>query len=213
MRTSKLSTHTSSVANNGIVLFGEGYTEYYFYDRCINTIANASIKKPAVIKIKNVEGFGNFIHYPRNCLKGFILPNNKGIEFTVFLCYDTDVFELQRQPSINWGRVIKEIKFPRVTNAICIEQKYSIEDWILKDLRGVLDYLKLPYDVPIPTGRGIDVLKSLYKKADNIYVHGEQRDSKKLVNSLDFDLIIVSIWDEIQSILTAFNIHDKSIFK
>ena len=203
---------TSNAANDGIVVFGEGYTEYFFYKRCINYMYDVSPKKPPVKEIRNVEGFGNFIHYPQNYLKGFILPKNKGINFHVFLCYDTDVFDFKMQPNIDWNRVKKEIKTSRITHVAQIEQKYSIEDWIIRDIKGVLNYLGLPANTPIPTGRGIDILKNLYNKAHRLYIHGEQRESQKLINALDFKIIIVSLWNELSPFLSFFGITDKSIF-
>ena len=48
-----------------------------------------------------------------------------------------------------------DLKNAGANRVIHIKARYSIEDWFLKDYSGILTFLRLPQDTPLPGGTGI----------------------------------------------------------
>ena len=95
-----------------VVLFVEGDTEAEFYKLLINYYREKSNNPFPEVKIINLKGIGRFEARVISKLKNEILKDKKykGLEISVFCCYDTDVFELAKKPPTNWTKVRKGVK-------------------------------------------------------------------------------------------------------
>lgn len=94
--------------NRCLVLFVEGDTEWEFYTR---VIANAREKKEnkkldTHIECKNVNGVGGFKNIAlRKFEKDIKVKYGRECRYTIVLCSDTDVFELEQKPPVDWDEV------------------------------------------------------------------------------------------------------------
>ncbi len=100
--------------SEGIVLFVEGETEEEFYSCLIDYLRglcpNCKSKLEEIIII-NASGIGNYKSKVCRKFENEILIKYSHISsFTVFLCYDTDVFEYATKPPINRKEVEKQLK-------------------------------------------------------------------------------------------------------
>lgn len=179
-----------------VVIFIEGYTEKEFYKELVEIMRmHCGGKFDCSIEIENAKGIGQ---YKRKVLGTFdkrIKPKNPDAQFFVALCHDQDVFELEKNPPVNWDSV-KKAFCERGVKEICeIKAEKAIEDWFLYDVEGILKYLRLPQDTKIPKGSGADKLKELFKKANKLYVKGER--SAGLVQALNMELILSNICPDV----------------
>ena len=67
----------------------------------------------------------------------------KNCEFTVVLCSDTDVFELEQKPPVNWKDIQNKILSAGAKTVIMVKARESIEDWFLYDVDNIISFLKL----------------------------------------------------------------------
>ncbi len=199
--------------SRGVVIFIEGDTEAEFYSKIINylhSIAPLQRFKVDRLIIRNLKGIGNYKNRVKRVYENEITGRNPGVNFTVVLCYDTDVFDLSSKPPVVWPEVERELKASGVKTIIHIKAKRSIEDWFLLDIRGVLQFLKLPENTGIPKTVGSETLKVLFKKAGKVYIKGSA--TKGFVDALDIKAIIEMICQEIKKLCKELGIkciHNK----
>ncbi|UOE42122.1 hypothetical protein MTP09_05665 [Chryseobacterium suipulveris] len=175
-----------------VVLFVEGDTEAEFYKLLISYYRSKSNKNFPEIKIINLKGIGRFEAKVISKLKNDILKDKKfaGFEINVFCCYDTDVFELAKKPPTNWAKVRKGIKELGIKSFYEIKSEKMIEDWFIKDLDGICDFLKLKRPKKV-SQEGLKVLKDLFKASNKIYQKGSY--THKFLEKLDLAKIIASL--------------------
>lgn len=111
-------------------------------------------------------------------------------EFYVALCYDQDVFEMGKNPPVNWKEVKKAFLNSGVKEVHLIKAIHSIEDWFLCDMEGIFQYLRLPANTKISGGNGYERLKALFKKGRKIYIKG--KTSGNFVQALDVEKILLN---------------------
>lgn len=191
-----------------ITIFVEGETEEELYTSFI--IPNIRSKIPSgrfndlYTSVYNVRGFGGFKKDALMKFKKDILEKNPDCEHLLFLCYDTDVFEVASKPPINWQQVEKQLISIGAQKVIHICAKKSIEDWILYDLTNICRWLRLPADT-MPKGKnGYEKLKYLFKKANKVYVKGKKVQG--FLARLDINIIIDSVKEEIKSLYSEFGV-------
>ena len=85
----------------------------------------------------------------------------------MFLCYDTDVFEFEQHPKINWLEVEKILNKNGAKKVIQIKAKKSIEDWFLCDTESIIRFPKLPSNTKVNGRNGQEKIKNLFKKLIN----------------------------------------------
>jgi len=125
----------------GIIFFVEGDTEVEFYKKMIQYLhgkkGRFNIEKILTENIKGITNYKSKINRTFNKRTIVEYPNH---EFTVFLCYDTDVFEYEQHPKIDWKEIEKDLKANGAVRVIHVEANKSIEDWFLKDEKNIKFY-------------------------------------------------------------------------
>ena len=124
-------------------------------------------------------------------LKNEYIPTaqNGGYKIKTVCCsYDTDVFEVKQPQIVKWDAIGKSVKRMGIDEFIRVGVKSSIEDWILDDVYGVCNYLRLKL-VPssLKGTSGYQKLLDLYNKARKTYKKGYE--TKELINALDMSAI------------------------
>lgn len=193
--------------SKGIVIFLEGDTEEAFYSKIIEQLHSYAPDgkfKTDKLLIKNLRGIGNYKKKVKRIFVNEILPSNPNTDFIVVLCYDTDVFELSAKPPVIWSDVDKTLMEIGAKKVIHIKSKHSIEDWFLFDKEGLLRYLKLPTKTIIPTGSGIKIIQTLFKKADKVYIKGLH--AKGFIDNLNVKIIMSIICRELKNLCNELGI-------
>lgn len=176
------------MADKVIVLLVEGPTEIEFYKAVVKYAHDKmGVLLGCSFEYKDMHGIGN---YKKDALRKVkkIQQDNAASDIYVLMCIDTDVFELSKKPPFDKKAVKIALEEAGVKQVHYIEARQSIEDWFLTDLTGVLSYLRLPADTKRPKGKGQDILKSLFKKANKIYVKGGKTEG--FIGKLDISKII-----------------------
>lgn len=189
-----------------VIIFIEGDTEEEFYKRLLQEIRiKAGGTLPCKVEIKNVKGVGQYKVKVSRIFERRIKKQYPNAEIDIFLSYDTDVFELGKKPPVNWDEVVETL-YGLGANAVHrIEAKKSIEDWILYDIEGIRDFLKLPKKQKLDGYHGTSGLQQLFKKANKTYVKGN--NSMGLVQSLDFKVIFPKICSEIRELCLTLGLN------
>lgn len=179
-----------------IILVLEGETEDVFYRRMLNYLYEHIIRNPIVpkydVEVILARGVGNIGVRAVQTFKKKYQSIDK-IEYIVFCCYDTDVFENGRMPRL-WTQNTKQ-KFldAGATRVHSIEAVHMIEDWYLCDYENILRYLKLPRGsmpkrvLSLPGCNAAKKMGYLYRCARQVYQKGYAVDD--LTANLDIDRI------------------------
>lgn len=117
-------------------------------------------------------------------------------KFIVFLCYDTDVFEYQQHPQIDWKQIEKELKENGAIKVVHVRAHKSIEDWFLKDVKNIIKFLKLPQTTKLKGKTGQEKIENLFKKANKIYIKGQRCEG--LIKCLDMSVIMKKVPNELR---------------
>ncbi|WP_066498770.1 hypothetical protein [Abyssisolibacter fermentans] len=197
--------------DRGIIIFVEGETDAEIYQeikiflRRKNGNREFDFKK---IVVKNLKGIGNF----KNKASGYckkLLQENPNIDFTVFLCYDTDVFGAHKKPPIDRKKIEKSLRELKVNNVYHIKAKKSIEDWILCDIKGLKRHLRLPEKTKVTGLNGYEKLCNLFKKANKVYSKGSKVSG--LVKSLDIEKITCNNCSSIKELCKILEVNCDKI--
>lgn len=178
--------------NKGVVIFIEGDTEEEIYNKFINKLHSKTINGCFSVEkliIRNLKGIGNYKKRAVRVFTKHIIPKNPGLEFDIFLCYDSDVFDdFAARPPVKWKDVEKALKGVGAKRIFHIKSIKSIEDWMLKDINGLCKYLKLPTSTKLKGKNGLEKLKNLFSKSNKVYVKGAK--IKGLVDALDIEEVM-----------------------
>lgn len=173
-----------------VIIFTEGETEIEFYDYLINKVKeNNNVEKFNADKIikKTLKGISKFDKKLINKFQYDILPKYGDYEITVFLCYDTDVFEDCQKPVVDWQKVEKELLNYGVKKVNHIKANKCIEDIFLLDIPGICKYLNIDPIKNINGINGVDKMKKLFLKGNRIYQKGYKCEG--FIKHLDIDYI------------------------
>lgn len=177
-----------------VVIFIEGDTEVEFYKELVRIIReHCGGRLNCSVETINAAGIGQYKRKVLGIFEKQIKSKAKydNADFYIALCYDQDVFELEKNPPVNWNAVKKEF-FRSGAREVCqIKAVRSIEDWFLCDTAGVLRYLKLPADTKLPGGRGASRLEALFRSRNRVYIKGNR--TAGLVQALDVEKILSDI--------------------
>jgi len=125
------------------------------------------------------------IWYKNNCYRRY-----KRIDWTVFLCYDTEsyTYDISQFNSDDWKDFKETIAGNRRTTIIDMASVADIEDTMLLDIDGVCKFLGIP-SCGIPSGgHGKIKMKKLFHNNKQTYHEGER--AQYLIDSLDKETII-----------------------
>lgn len=188
-----------------VILFVEGDTDDEFYKSLVSSLRNKANEKKfsCEVIVKNVKGVGRYKDKVKRIFINQIKPKYPNFDYHVFLCYDTDAFQLQKNPPIDWSSVKKALGESGAT-VYFIEAHQSIEDWFLIDMEGVLKFLRLPIDLKCKGKNGQVIIEKLFKKANKLYVKG--CSTKGFIGALDIDKIMMNICSELNPLCKQIGI-------
>jgi hypothetical protein len=196
--------------DKAIVLFVEGETDLAFYNKVLSELRHLARENgcmsPKTFK-KNLEGVGGFKSKATRIFANNIVRNNPKTDFVVFLCYDTDVFEYDKKPQINWKEVADSLMLKGAHKVIQVKQKKSIEDWFLNDYEGLCKYLNLQPQTKCTGKTGADKINCLFKKVNKIYIKGK---TNSFIENLNINKIMLKVNKEINPLCKEFGIVYKS---
>lgn len=168
------------MSNKKLVCFyTEGATDEVFYNNLLNhfrTLSSSNKFSIDYVKKYNIKGIGKFESKLIRKFRSEIVPYKKkeGCELIVFLCYDKDVFDFNRQPPIDRKRIERNLITEGADKVIHVVANKSIEDIFLTDEENIIKALKLKRkSLGTLSGSGYERLKTLYKEAKRIYYKGE----------------------------------------
>lgn len=189
----------------GIIFFAEGDTEIEFYKKVIQHLHNKkgrfNIDK---ILFENIKGITNYKNRINRIFNKRTIVEYPNYEFIVFLCYDTDVFEYEQHPKINWKDIEKDLDANGAIKIIHLKAKNSIEDWFLKDKNNIIKFLKLPKETKLKGKNGQEKIKNLFKKANRTYVKGQKCEG--FIDNLDMEVILQEAPKELKAIYKILEI-------
>lgn len=116
----------------------------------------------------------------------------KSINWTVILCYDTDDYlaPISKFQEGDWKNLRKALSKSRVAEIIDMASNADIEDTMLLDLDSIFAFLEIS-PCPIPSGsKGKWKMKRLFRQKGSGSAYHEGERAADLINALDFDKII-----------------------
>ena len=174
-----------------VLIFVEGDTDELFFQALIDYYASVSSNKLLPYEVCNLQGVTRYSSKLLAKLKNEYLPTAKLGSYkikTVCCSYDTDVFEVKQPQIVKWDDIGKSVKRMGIDEFIRVGVKSSIEDWILNDIHGICNFLRLKQVPSSSKGiNGYQKLLDLYNKARKTYKKGYE--TKELINALDMSAI------------------------
>ena len=174
-----------------VLIFVEGDTDEVFFKALIDYYASVSSNKLLPYEVCNLKGVTRYSSKLLAKLKNEYLPTAKLGSYkikTVCCSYDTDVFEVKQPQIVKWDNIGKSVKRMGIDEFIRVGVKSSIEDWILNDIHGICNFLRLKQVPSSLKGiSGYQKLLDLYNKARKTYKKGYE--TKELINALDLSAI------------------------
>ena len=174
-----------------VLIFVEGDTDEVFFKALIDYYASVSSNKLLPYEVCNLKGVTRYSSKLLAKLKNEYLPTAKLGSYkikTVCCSYDTDVFEVKQPQIVKWDDIGKSVKRMGIDGFIRVGVKSSIEDWILNDIHGICNFLRLKQVPSSLKGiNGYQKLLDLYNKARKTYKKGYE--TKEHINALDMSAI------------------------
>ena len=174
-----------------VLIFVEGDTDEVFFKALINYYVSVSSNKLLPYEVCNLKGVTRYSSKLLAKLKNEYLPTAKLGSYkikTVCCSYDTDVFEVKQPQIVKWDDIGKSVKRMGIDEFIRVGVKSSIEDWILNDIHGICNFLRLKQVPSSLKGiNGYQKLLDLNNKARKTYKKGYE--TKELINALDMSAI------------------------
>lgn len=190
---------------NGIVFFVEGETEVEFYKKMISYLHSKYGKfEIEKIEVENLKGIGNYKNRAVRIFEKRILSKYPSYNFSIFLCYDTDVFEYEECPQIDWKSIEEELKKCGAKNVFHVKAKKSIEDWFLKDEDNIRNFLKLPKSTVSKGNNGQEKIKYLFRKANSTYIKGKKCEG--FIECLNIEKILQEVPEELNKVYKVLKI-------
>lgn len=195
--------------NDYIVFFVEGETEKEFYNALMKFYFQNYKPKIKGYKVFNVKGISRFETKVATKLKYEVVPKHDVSNIKVICCYDSDVFELAQKPPTNWQIVKKKVDELDISSFSEVKATRMIEDWFLKDLKRLCQYLKIYEPRRLDGKDGLEKIKILFKKGKTPKIYQKGSYSHKFIPSLNFLTIRTSIKFELSTIETALGVAVK----
>ena len=185
-----------------VVIFVEGETEEELYKNYIiplirNELPNKRLE--CEVSVFNVRGVGGFKKDSLMKFKRIIQMNSKK-EFIVALCYDTDIFEFASVPPIDWNSVQSKMENAGANKVIQVKARKSIEDWLLYDVEGMCNWLRIKMPNKLTGKNGYDKIQNIFKKGNRIYIKGKRVSG--LLERLDISKILDKVNSELEPLIS-----------
>ena len=191
-----------------VIFFIEGDTEAVLFPAIIQYYRSSFACKKVVLHIENLNGFGNYKRKAKGKLKYLLQKIKKEHgELKVVLCnYDTDVFDFNINPPIDWKQLKKEFEdITKQKNVQLIPIKSSIEDWLLSDIDGLCKFLRTKKKPKKLSGdNGYDKICHLFRQNNKSYYKGYE--CKSIIAHLDIAKIAAYYSAELKPIRNALGI-------
>ena len=188
-----------------LIMVTEGQTDEEFYKKVtIHTKNKCNCKRYCFDEIKHMCAYGIGKMDSKILAKfNFEICQSekyKNSEKVVCLCYDLDVFKVNKKnPPIDREKLKKQLYNYGADKVIEIIADDMIEDFFLFDIEGIKKYLNLKKKYKLPKKReGLELLKKMFKDGNKIYSKGDK--AAGLIDSLDFDLILSHICDQVSKL-------------
>lgn len=117
---------------------------------------------------------------------------NKGLEWTVFLCYDTDNYseDITKFYEGDWDELRKQLRKGKRTKIIDLASSADIEDTMLLDSEGVFKFLEI-VPISIPNGsKGKTKMKKIFRIKGPSSAYHEGTRAEPLIKALNMSKII-----------------------
>lgn len=160
-----------------VVIFVEGDTDEVLFGRLVAYYRKTSSTPIHSCEVQNMKGVSRYASSKFvGKLKAEIIPKSerKGMKVYGVCCsYDTDVFEEDESPIVDWKKLKKSIMRLGIEEFSTVKVRSSIEDWLLDDLEGLCTFLGLK-EVPnsLKGTNGYARLHNLFKQNGKIYAKG-----------------------------------------
>ena len=126
-----------------VVVFVEGDTDVVFFRALLDFYRTSSATPIATYEVHNLKGVSKYNAKFEGKLRHDIIPKSQkaGRQIKTVCCtYDTDVFEYNEQPVVNWAAIRKIVS--KLGLGFCeVRVQSMIEDWLLDDMSGLCRYL------------------------------------------------------------------------
>lgn len=185
----------------GIAFIVEGATERVFYEEYLKKLCSergmtitkdeksqenkytiCAENRSILVLINNVGSVSQMTNsatwFHRACVKEY-----SNIGWSVFLCYDTDAYnsDITKFHEGDWLRLRQSIESDAESIADLAVQA-DIEDVMLCDFQGVLAFLGLDNNTPMPKGRkGKVKIKQLFRRSDPACAYHEGERARALI--------------------------------
>jgi hypothetical protein len=186
----------------GLLIFVESSLELAFYRSVVLTIQGQKkslMAEDPLIIYKIINRIGNHQNSAIRIYQKQVSIDYPETPFDVILCHDSSIYKFSPKPPTDWKLVESDLKVAGVQHVDHIIANKSIEDWLLIDYPGVLNFLNLPLDTILPEGDGITKFKCLYNKTNNVYVRDSESDA--LVQYLDINKITSMIHKQLRPLI------------
>lgn len=185
-----------------LVIVTEGPTDEEFYRKVLSEIKqNNDGVKFSFDSIKFICAYGicNFARkIPSKFKREFANDEFLDYEKVVCLCYDLDVFNYAQKPPIDRAKLEDELLNAGANKVIHIRADRTIEDFFLKDIEGIKNYLGLSKKYKLPKKSGLELLKQMFKDSKKTYFKGER--VRGFVDALNISLILSKICGQISAL-------------
>lgn len=161
-------------ANTGEIFYVLGNSEH-----------SILIKFNVVGTISQITNSGNW--FEKRCYNQY-----KNLNWTVFLCYDTDNYtpNISKFYEDDWKELRKTISKRKSCSIIDIAAQADIEDIMLVDADGIFNFLGMA-PIPIPNGsKGKVKMKKIFRAKGPGSAYHEGSRAEGLIKALDLDKII-----------------------
>lgn len=197
----------------GVAFILEGATEKYFYQELLKyycsihpdtsfmknenaengEVSYCLCKGERKVLIKfNVVGTISQVVNSGDWFINKCLQQHKGINWTAFLCYDTDDYSpnISKFYEGDWKELRKKLSKGGRSSIVDIAAKADIEDIMLLDLDGVFRYVGIA-PCPLPSGgKGKSRMKKIFRMKGPGSAYHEGERALPLIQALDFKKII-----------------------
>jgi len=194
----------------GIAFIFEGQTEKVFYKSILEYFCSVHIgytfqqifdpislevcyllKKDEKTKLIKMNTVGTITQITNSGIwfNSFCIQRHTDIAWSVFLCYDTDSYNLDitKYHEGDWKDLRKSLK--NADEIVDLAANADIEDIMLCDFNGVCTFLGSSTEPQMPTGRkGKAKMKKLFRQFGQFYHEGDR--AKPLIDSLNKEIII-----------------------
>lgn len=171
--------------------------EGVFFEKCTDsnsgevfyTLGNADQK---ILMMFNVVGTISQITNSGNWFEKRCYGQNKNLEWTVFLCYDTDNYapNISKFYEGDWRELRKAIAKHKTCFIIDLAAQADIEDIMLLDVDNIFKFLEMK-PIPVPAGsKGKSKMKKIFRAKGQGNAYHEGVRAEPLINALDLDKII-----------------------